>query len=319
MSVEMNVEMNAKISGEYRLVVTSADGTTKDTGWFPNLILNQGLNRLGDPAGGAATLTPIVYASIGTGTSTPIATQTALDAPVAYSSVSSNASSVTNAGTPTYATLQTFTYVFTQGSVIGNMSEVGVGSATSSGNLFSRALIVDINSNPTTITLTSLDQLTVYYQLTISPPLVDGTGTVVLNSISYNYTTRVCAAATFFTAVSCISNGGQGYFSNAPSSSGCFTYAAGASLGLISAASPTGTSGAGWITQVAGAYTANSFSRTHTATWTPSLGNETGGIQAIKLTVGSSNWSQFQIVFDKPIPKTTTTTLTLAFVFSWGR
>ena len=309
-----NIAMNTKISGEYNLVITSADGTVRETGWFPNLILNQGLNRFGDTASASQAL---AYASIGTGNSTPIATQTTLDTVTAYSAASTYSNdTITVAGAPTYAATHTITYTFTQGAVIGNMAEVGIGSAAAANALFSRALILDTNSNPTTITLTSLDQLIIYYKLTINPPIVDGTGTVVLNSITYNYTTRLSSASTFLNSYSPVWYAGAGNFSGVQTAR---TYGAGAALAPITASAPTGTNNAGYITPVTSAYVTNSFSKTHVATWTPTQGIETGGIQAIQFIAGIYGTAAFQVVFNAPIPKLNTTTLTLNFVFSWSR
>ena len=311
----MNIAMNTTMAGEYNLVITSTDGTVRETGWFPNLILNQGLNRFGDSASAA---NPFYYASIGTGNSTPVATQITLDTPVAYSAINYNTDTVTYAGSPSYAVTHTMPYTFAQGAVVGNMAEVGIGSTNTTGSLFSRALILDTNSNPTTITLTSLDQLTIYYKLTINPPIVDGTGTVVLNSITYNYTTRLLAAGTFCSSINSSGGGAFSYpYSNA-TSNGASTYAAGAALAAITAASPTGTTSGTYTDPTTATYVANSFSRTAIVTWTPTQGIETGGIQAIKLIFNNVTVN-FQIVFDKPIPKLNTTTLTLNFVFSWSR
>ena len=303
------MQFNTKLSGEYRLVITSNNGEVKDTGWFSNLILNQGLDKLGN-----ATDIPFKYASIGTGTSAPIITQTSLDAPVAYSNSYVFVSAV-NAGSPSYATTLTWSYTFTQGAVIGNMTEIGVGITASNGNLFSRALILDSGSNPTTITLTAIDQLTIYYRLTVRPPLTDGTGSIILDSNTYNYTSRVLGANTFADLSRTFE---FGFFHLIFRS---YTYAAGATLAPITATSPVGTNTAinnGTVNTLG--YTVGNYYIDWNTQWSPLQGNETGGIQAIKITAGSDlETISFQIVFNQPIPKTNVTSLSLTFRYSWSR
>lgn len=309
----MNMNFNTRISGEYRFVITSEDGTSRDTGWFPNLILNQGLDMLGGYQGN-----PMQYASIGTGTSTPIASQTSLDSPTAYSGAQVFVS-VTSAGTPSYSTLHLFSYTFAQGAVVGNMSEIGTGKSLTGGNLFSRALIVDDLGNPTTITITAIDQLIVYYRVTLSPPLIDGVGTVVLNSITYNYTTRILNAASFGAIEYLLSNGAY-YFSTIYSVA---TYGAGSVLSPITGNAPTGSTifnSTNTPPISTSAYGQGNYYRDWVIALSPTQGLETGGIQGIKITSGGP-WlpCRFQIVFNTPIPKVNTNSLTLTFRYSWGR
>ena len=113
--------LQAGVRGEYRLVVNTPQGE-RDTGWFDNLILDQGLDFLG------MDVYPVYYASIGTGTAPPDVSQTSLSAHTAYATVNnSGMSTVVNLGAPSYASQHTFSYTFAQGAVVGNMTEVGVG------------------------------------------------------------------------------------------------------------------------------------------------------------------------------------------------
>lgn len=312
MTLNQNViNIGAGISGEYRLVVTKPDGTVStDTGWFKNLIVNQGLDRIGN--GG---LNPIFnYCRVGTGNSTPAVTQTSLDAQIAASNAIGAATSNTNEGAPLYRTTLVNTCVFPQGSVIGNITEVGIGWATTGTTLFSRALILDNLGFPTSITLVAIDQLTVYYRVRIVPPLTDFSGSVTISGTPYNYTSRVASVGSFGNIQYLFT---YDYFSSPGTSS---TYAAGATLGAITAFGPTGTQSgtAGSVSN--GSYTNGNYYKDSNWSWSITQGLATGGIQAIRFSWGQTYQPfGFQVRFDTPIPKTNTNVLTLTMRFTWFR
>jgi len=305
------IHINTKValSGEYRLVI-KRNGEEIDTGWFKNLILNQGLDRLGT---NDAVL--IGYARVGTGTTAPVITNTTLEAQVAASESGPSDTTVVNSGAPNYTTLTTYEYTFTQGAVTGNISEVGVGWASTGATLFSRALIVDNTGTPTTITLTSIDQLIIYYRLNASQPTTDTTTAVTISSVSYPYTIRTAYAASFCSSISTF---WYGY---------AFTrlnytllYGNDAALGPITG-SLSGTiianSGNGDVTFTYPAYTPGSYYRDSIFSVAVNKGNAVGGIGGITLT-----WNgglQNQIVLSTPIPKTNTQVLTITCRFTWAR
>lgn len=118
--------------------------------------------------------------SVGTGSTEPTLNDTSLENTLA--TITENSNSVVN-NTYSYDEVSdSFTYTsskqiaFPLGSVVGNISEVGVFGNSGSTNaaaattMFSRALIKDINGNPTTITLTNEDQLVVTYTLVMIVP-----------------------------------------------------------------------------------------------------------------------------------------------------
>jgi hypothetical protein len=307
------IHINTKValSGEYRLVI-KRNGEEIDTGWFKNLILNQGLDQLGT---NNAVL--IGYARVGTGTTAPAVTDTQLEAQVASSQLGPDDTTIVNSGTPSYTTLSTFEYTFTQGDVIGNISEVGVGWADTGATLFSRALIVDGSGTPTTITLTSVDQLTIYYRLNASQPLTDTTSAVTISSVSYPYTIRTAYAASFCGAGTF--NYGYGF----TRLNTVYIYGDDAALGAITG-SLSGTlvnqsNNGGW-TFTYPAYTPGSYYRDSTFSIPVNLANPAGGIGGIVLNWGaySSSLSN-QIVLPTPIPKTNTQVLTITQRFTWAR
>ena len=81
-------------------------------------------------------------------------------------------------------------YSFGQGDAEGNLSEVGVGIQEATGGLFSRALILDGEGDPTTITVLSDEYLYVTYEIRRYVSIVDVTGTVTLRGIVHDYVGR---------------------------------------------------------------------------------------------------------------------------------
>lgn len=296
--------LSSKISGEYRLVVSREGSEIHDTGWFKNLILDSGLNRIGNQ------LQCVTFAQVGTGTAAPAASQTTLATYLASSS-SSGTISLANEGSPLYRTTITVPLVFTQGAVVGNITEVGVGWQSASGGLFSRALVVDGVGNPTTLTLTSIDQLTVYYRLRIAPPVTDGTGSVVISGTTYNYTMRASAAGTFAYRTDLLSTvQGLAYPYNV------IAFDSTSTLGAITSA-PVGTNSSGTFT--GNTYVNGTFYRDFTATFPINQGNLSGGIKCIVFYWTSNGGMSFQCQFSAAIPKDNTKVLTLNIRLAWAR
>lgn len=311
-----------KIGGEYQLVVTRPDGTMRSTGWFNNIITNTGFDRM---MASQNTMT-IGYASVGSGTSTPIGTQTALDNKIGATSAVWSALAGASAGSPTYAASHTFTCVFTQGSVIGNITEVGVGWLSSGvGSLFSRALILDGVGAPTTLSLTAVDQLTVYYRVTVTPTVTDTTGTVTISGTPVNYTIRLGNAGSFsgFSSYS-PGNGQSGAFSGNylfPPYGNIYTYGGTVSLPALTASNMTATTSLyEQPTLATAAYVPGTFYTDNTWTWGPTKANHTGGsLSGITLVWGLNGHVFYHILFATPILKTNTKTFTLNTRLAWTR
>ena len=193
------MKIQVGIAGEVRCVLRKADGTVKtDTGFQKNLILNQGLDFFG--GGHGANMT--TYCAIGSGGSTPVATQTHLDAFAAITrglyTPSASDYTYTDDGSDTYKTSTTHKYTFTGVDDV-NVSEVGLvssGSASSNYYLCTRVLIKDSLGAPTTISVKSDETLDIYYKVwqvysTLDSEHVinvsDGSGGIV----PYNATVRL--------------------------------------------------------------------------------------------------------------------------------
>lgn len=305
-----DLTITSKISGEFRCVLNEGTDREISTPWFDNLVLNSGLDRLGIRSG---VPNVFLWLSIGTGTTAPTNTDTTLQAFVASVSAMT-IDSQTNAGSTTYAGIAILHHVFAQGAVVGNMAEVGIGWASGGGSLFSRALIVDGGGSPTTLTVTSLDQLTVYYKVTHTPVVTDLTSTVTISGTSYGYTCRLAQAASFMNAM--VNDFGTLGIA-VPSVNNTIVYPSTSTLGALTS-TPSGTATSPCTSVASAAYTNGNFYVDNTYTWGPTAGNSAGGIGGLLLS-NANQTGQFQWNFPTPIPKDNTKTLTLIVRWAWSR
>ena len=309
------IEFKSRLQGEYNIHIKRGDGTIEETGWFKNLILNQGLDRLGETSG-----VPVInYAQVGSGTATPTATDTQLQTYVAGSSYVGAATSATSSGAPDYYAELTYQFVFAQGTVVATIAEVGVGWDNVAGsNLFSRARILDGSGNPTTLSITSFDQLTVFYRVRIYPPVTDTTGTLTIGSTPYNYTIRA-ANISGWASVNALTQSVQ--FSTVGYANFADAWEPGVALGPITG-SVTGSytpNSSGTSTSMA-SYVPGTYYTDGTITWGVTQANGTGGFQGITWRWGIPYLQfSFQMVFDAPIPKDNTKQFNITFRFSWAR
>lgn len=173
--------------------------TTQEIKPFHNLILNQGLTNytLSNTYLNGSVAT---FLAVGTGNTAPAVTDKQLQAWVASTAgISSTVGYVAAASPlPAYWYCRT-SYQFSTGVAAGNLSEIGV--APSSGfttppinptTLGSRALIVDVNGNPTTITVLSNEILTATYELRFYLDTTDHSFTVNLNGSPITGVYRLC-------------------------------------------------------------------------------------------------------------------------------
>lgn len=307
-----NIEM--QVSGLFRIEKFKRDdqgveipGTrTVAADWFPNLILDQGLNYM-------ATLASYVNAcQVGTGTTTPASGQTALASYLAGTTATAGSTVTTSASSPYYVAL-TRTFRFSEGAVVGNIAEVGIGTLAASGtNLFSRSLIKDGSGNPTTITILADESLDVIYQLRYYAPLTDVTGTIVATGNiggTYDYTLRAANVTSVASANAWNLPASQG---DSGTTSGYRAYTG--TIGAITSG-PSGTTG-DMSSPTAAAYTNGTFYRDRVVTASAAQANLAGGIRSMLLKLGIG---AYQIQFDPAIPKTATDVVQLTLRLSWGR
>jgi len=319
---DITIQTKDKLAGYFRLEVrdTITGEVKKDTGWFRNLIVNEGLDFIGAPPS-TIYYNNIVYThcSVGTGNTAPAYTDTQLSSflavyPTVFSSpVQAFSTSSYVPGPPAYwSGIKTFT--FDIGAVVGNIAEVGVGVMTSTDTqpqLFSRSLII-VGGVPGTISLTSTDALTVFYELRIYLDLTD-------NSYSFNIETDTYSGIyrrSLVTTVPKFYNTPQ-FNAAASGNKGAITWLYNGTISSVTG-KPSGTElgGAGASTNTYASYIPGSSYINVTSGYSVSQGNLTGGITAMRL---ESSHGSYQFSVSPAIPKTSSFSFTLYWQVSWAR
>lgn len=264
---------------------------------FPNLILDNGLNRIG-------TLAPLNRCSVGSGSSAVVASQSALSNLVATSTTLHNSiSGNETAGGYQFARI---TYRFAAGTATGNLTEVGVGF--NNGTLFSRALIVDALGAPTTVTVLADEILDVVYELRQYWPTGDVTGSLTLDGTPYSYTLRASNVGAWAN-MNLLTGFGYGD-GNYPAQ---FRAMNGGTLGTIT--EPCGGSTLAIVNGTWLSYVENSLQRRFSATFDTTAPTTSFD----KLEIVTPYTGQWKIGFAAPIPKTNLNALTLQLALSWAR
>lgn len=169
MSNPTNIPVCIQLEGHYKLSVKRADGSERCSFDFPNLIVDNGLDLFAEtPTQAFGIRHMFTWCGVGTGTTAPAVTDSALEtqiADVAYYNGDRMATStfVEAAGAVPAYWRAVATYRFTTGVAEGNLSEIAIGHAAA--NIFSRALITDSGGTPVTITVLADEVLDVTYEL----------------------------------------------------------------------------------------------------------------------------------------------------------
>lgn len=154
----MNINIEEKIGARFKLVASKADGRiTKETGWFDNIVLDSGIDRMLSSTWGDGV-------AVGSGSSTPQKTQTQLDSVIATTTTRISGTSGAQTTTEPFYEWVRYIYRFGEGIAAGNISEVGIIYRNAT-NLWNRALVRDTEGNPTSITILSDEFLDVVVEV----------------------------------------------------------------------------------------------------------------------------------------------------------
>ncbi len=298
------MKLNAGVSGRYKLVTRKVHDLDNAVGEleFDNLITDIGLERWATNKIGAKCF-------IGSGNAPPTVNDTALGAQLAASTTTQNLQNWKAYSAAERWTEATICYRFQPGVTLNSIAEVGVGW---DGGLWSRALVRDVNGNPTTIQLLSDEVLDVYYTLRIQFP-ADVTGSIVLDGVTYDWVLRPADLATW------------------PESYGYYFYYAFATGGVAKASTGSITqpnTAPDWAesssTTTVAAYVPGSRKRTMTFLF--DLNDANVNIKSIIVQLGSGypptmSWQLgfYQNGQSVGVPKVSSKRLTLTFDFAWGR
>lgn len=300
---------SAQLRGRFKLEAVRPDGRRRPlTDWFDNLITDAGLNAIG-------TLQSwMSECRVGTGNATPVVGNTALQSQVATTTGIFGSPIQSAQGSAPYYGYGRKVFRFAAGVAAGNLAEIGIADQ-SAGVLFSRALILDGDGDPTVVTVQSDEFLDATYELRVYPPLVDVTDTITIDSVDYDIVTRAASVTTvqYWNAVGAFSNGCAGGVFAAELWDG--------TIGAITSA-PSGTSSS-YSSNASSSYSNNSLFREGNLTWNLAAGNFVGGIDAATWTLGASNGAggmgRMQCSFSPAIPKTSADILSLVFRHTWAR
>jgi len=306
------INLKSEAQGFYtlRLGTLDADGNEVDcyepVPTFPNLITNGGLERMGDNGDWLSR----TY--VGSGSAVPNFNDSAMNNFVA--STGAQQSSVKGAqSSEPYFTWIRITRRFSAGQAAGNLSEVGIGWLN---GLFSRALIVDADGNPTTITVGADQFLDVTYEFRFYPKTTDDTGTFTLAGNlggTYDYVLRPSNVTSNNSVLGWyLSAGGTSMDWLGATSAGRKVYS-----GAIGSITETPSGSSIYATNLtASAYEASSHTRKVTMTLGLDAGNFETGIKSAFFILGIG---AFQAEFTPAILKTNERLLNLEFSHSWGR
>jgi hypothetical protein len=327
-------------------LIHARTGLVKQHLEFRNLITNAGMDGIG---AGALNMNSGWWAGVGTGTTVPAVTDTALQAEILpRTSSNNNIADVTGSTDvePRYS-YRRITRWFTETQANGNLTEFGIFLSNTASTMWCRQLFLDGNGQPTTVVKTSADQLQITYETRVYMPLAstpDVTGNMDFGIAgdSVNFVTRPANLA----------NGGNGTGGTGTGRWALLGNGGGVSLGYWQPGTPAAPStGNGPIiyfsTQTLTAstaglsgtavspssqvhfalpYTAGSYYRDSQAQIEPGSGDLLIGMvgHALNGSGGNNNNMPFQTRFglnstDGPIHKTAAQRLILVFRYPFGR
>jgi hypothetical protein len=302
----MKIHITNQLAGRFKLEAVKVDEAGNEVSrrmladWFPNIILDTGLNAMG-------TGSYEIGCVVGSGNTTPAATQTALTTWVAGTTTQTSIAETAQASTPYYGS-RTVTWRFGVGVATGNLSEIGItttSTVTALGPLFSRALIVDGGGSPTTITVLSDEMLDATYELRSYPMLTDVTDTDTIDGVIRDITIRAAIAT-------------SSYWGNAINDAPALDVSSAIYSGSIGAIT---TVPAGFILNVAqgvggglsGSYVNNSYTRNFVMTV------PVGAVYSIKCFAFLTTRGCYQIQFDPALAKSAVQTCEVIISISWTR
>lgn len=307
-------KLKFKVQGAFQIKKIKKNGDIEQTPWFNNVVLDQGLDAM-------ATTGWSNGVAVGTSNTTPIPTQTSLVSEIARTTtlqgVQSRDAYQLDEATWVHSIIKT--YRFPLGVAAGNLSEVGI-LCGQGGNvkLWNRALIRDINGNPTTITVLPDEILDITFEIKAYVSTADSSGSFNLldkNGMlisTINYTARPAN-------INQPHNVGVGMnVMNAQS----FNYAEGYTLASLTGATgiingnPVGTFRNTSGNFAIAVYNTGSHKLKFTINAEVDKMNVATGLSGLFV---QGVLSSFQIVFDQPIVKNNTQTFSLDYEISWGR
>ena len=292
------------LSGRYTIEKRNAAGDVVQALEFDNLITDAGLERWG-------TAGVIDRCYLGSGSATPAVTDTAMAMPLANTTTKDTAPAATYDAAVRSQTLYD-KWRFAPGVGTGDVREVGVGWVS---GLWSRALVLDSNGNPMTISKAADESLDVTYAITLQFPPSDVVGVVNIKGADHTWTARPYQFSnpTDFGTF----NYGWGQYQY---SSYAYAYACSGDLVAFLSGSVSGVIGSSLsLGDAALAYVAASRYRDLKIVFPLDSGNGSLKTVVYEHPTAYPYGISLQVGFSPAIPKLATDVLTLVVRISWGR
>lgn len=181
-------KVSLKVRGYFEIdLIDSKTGNIKQHFNFSNIITDSGLDQIGL---GNILSSCYQFLEVGIGSSTPTASDTALDNPLPTRSNNNGGDGdiTTTNNAPEYIKRR-ITRIFEENEVNGQISELGFWTSRVGGILINRALVLDSEGLPTTINKTPSDILKVVFEFRLYPPN-DVVGQNIFYDIPINYIIR---------------------------------------------------------------------------------------------------------------------------------
>lgn len=283
---------------------------------FPNIITNTGLDHIGNNGSW------LTYCHAGTGTTAEAATDENLGSFVAGKQYDGDVSKsfASAQGTAPYYGRGVRRYEFAPGEATGNISELGISTQVTTGNLFSRALVKDGGGTPTTINVLANEYLYVDYEFRAYPAydtadldsVVSAQDFLLRAALVTTYDNMARGLAPLYIGPAGSSTAGTNYWGK--------VYSDDAALGAVTA-EPTASSSES--VNAAGnnsdsAYVNGTHYRDMTFIVPPSVGNF-GASNGIKAIMFYTRFGSYQLLFDLEQAKTATDQATLVIRLAWAR
>lgn len=308
------IEIVTGVAAFFRIDAVAEDGTVRELApWQQNHVLNTGMDILG-----SGSTTMMEYCSVGTGSTAPADTQTALVARVATVSRTGANTYGASGSVPYYGWLRGV-FDFPAGTATGNIAEIGLSNSAGS-TCYTRALIRDAGGTVTTVTVLSTESLRVTYEARVYVSTADATFTQTVKGTSTTFTLRPFDVNGASSMAQAASRAFQATAINLPggfsSASACFAY--GGASAVIAAVTATSIGGTylGTASAIsAAAYTNGNYYRDGTVTFGAASANHAQlGVVTIRGT-----HCDYQVGIVPSINKVAGETMSITFRNSWAR
>lgn len=315
-------------------LIDAKTGRVKQHLEFPNLLVDAGMDAIGERVTQQALFK---YVAVGTDGTAPTVSDTTMGAEVDRTISQGGFGAEETFGFVT-GTLHVFdnpyhfkriVRLFTESEANGNLTELGWFSTTPAGTMVVHSLFKDSGGSPITLVKTSADQLKITYEWRIYPPTGNdptgaagsgtftpiSSGTVILATTTHSWTSSVLA---IFTSFDWGAQGSAGLLMNTLATINVTGHRSASEL-----INPTGsrndfdsTSAIAASTIEVASYVAGTFQRDILAIWEPGTSRNFTGF-SVQLTSGGPG--QFQLIVSESVQFTSLDRLKMNFRFEFDR